>query len=118
MTGASRRSAQGRCAGSGPSTSTTASAATAETPPRCSTSQRRTSPSRALRPVPWPASAAGQIAALRDLAAQAPLGVDEAARRFTGARADLVARHLETLAILGEVQPVGDRRYGVAAAVY
>jgi hypothetical protein len=34
--------------------------------------------------------------------------VDEAASHFAGARRDLVVRHLETLAILGEVNRVGD----------
>ena len=69
-------------------------------------------------PLPWPTTAVGQIAALRDLAAQGPVDVDEALRRFTGARRELVVRHFETLAILGEVQTLDDARYGVAATAY
>ncbi|HEY0971318.1 MAG TPA: DNA methyltransferase [Gemmatimonadales bacterium] len=72
----------------------------------------------AATPPPWPANAVGQIAALRELAATAPVSVDEAVRRFSGARRDLVARHLETLAILGEVAAVGDGRYGVPLGAY
>ncbi|MFO0759161.1 MAG: hypothetical protein U0359_21895 [Byssovorax sp.] len=53
----------------------------------------------------------GQITALRTLVAAGPLTVDEAATRFSGARRDLVARHLETLAILGELHALGDGHY-------
>ena len=66
-------------------------------------------------PVAWPADAVGQITVLRAMAATAPVSVPEAVRRLAGARRDLVARHLETLAILGEVRDVGDGRYAVAA---
>lgn len=67
---------------------------------------------------PWPASAIGQIAALRDLAAVAPISVEEAMRQFAGARRDIVSRHLETLAILGELAPIGDGRYGVPVETF
>ncbi len=53
---------------------------------------------------PWPADAIGQITALRALAVTAPITVDGAVLRFEGARRELVARHLETLAILGELR--------------
>ena len=43
--------------------------------------------------------------------------VEEAARRFGGAPRPIVARQLETLAIPGEVQEMGDGRYGVALVV-
>ena len=60
---------------------------------------------------PWPRDAAGQIAALRNLVAAAPLSAEEAARRFMKAKPEIVARHLETLKILGEVQQSEDGRY-------
>lgn len=62
----------------------------------------------------WPSDAVGQITALRALLTEDTLSVAEATRRFRGARADLVARHVETLAILGEVREVSDGRYAVA----
>lgn len=68
-------------------------------------------------PVLWPTDAIGQISALRQLAATTPISVDDAAARFAGAPKTIVARHLETLAILGEVQELDGGRYGVAAAV-
>ena len=64
---------------------------------------------------PWPADAVGQITALRDLVATAALSVEEAAQRFTGARRELVTRHLETLALLGEVVRDETGRYRLAA---
>jgi hypothetical protein len=53
---------------------------------------------------PWPPDAIGQITALRALAIAAPVTVDGAMLRFEGARREIVARHLETLAILGELR--------------
>lgn len=56
----------------------------------------------------------GQITALRAVVSVGPVGVEEAVRHFSGARGDLVARHLKTLAILGEVQEVATGRYAAA----
>jgi hypothetical protein len=64
-----------------------------------------------LARVPWPGDAIGQITALRALTAARSVTVDEAASHFAGARRDLIERHLETLAILGEVHVVGDGLY-------
>lgn len=64
---------------------------------------------------PWPTDAIGQITALRALVLAKPISVDEATSRFTNARRDLVARHLETLAILGEVLALGGDQYAAAA---
>jgi hypothetical protein len=60
---------------------------------------------------PWPRDAVGQIGALRQLVAAGPLSAEEAAQRFTKAKPEIVARHLETLAILGELQRSEDGRY-------
>ena len=64
---------------------------------------------------PWPKDAIGQITALRALAGAAPVTVDEAAGHFARAPRDLVQRHLETLAIIGELRVVGDGRYAATA---
>jgi hypothetical protein len=68
-------------------------------------------------PAPWPGDAIGQITALRALAFAAPITVDEAMRHFIGAQRDLVLRHLETLAILGELRMVGDGHYTAGPAM-
>ena len=70
----------------------------------------------AAEPAPWPGEAIEQIAALKRLVAARATTVDEAARQFRGARRDLVARHLETLAILGEVRTTEGERYAAPAA--
>lgn len=67
--------------------------------------------------VTWPADAIGQITLLRALAGTAPVTVDAAVRHFTGARRDIVTRHLETLALLGEVVRDDTGRYQLAAGV-
>ena len=72
----------------------------------------------AAAPVPWPADAVGQLTALQQLANAAPISVEEAVKRFTGAKRDIVERHLETLALLGELQRGDDGRYGVPVAAY
>lgn len=65
-------------------------------------------------PAPWPTDAVGQITALRTLTLAGPITVEEAASRFVGARRDLVERHLETLAILGEVMALEGKKYTAA----
>ena len=56
------------------------------------------------------------LTALRALAAAHAISVDEAAGAFEGAKRELVARHLETLAILGEVRDVGAGRFATPVA--
>jgi len=66
----------------------------------------------ALRP--WPATAVEQLQAISALLAQRALTPSEVVARFSGAKRDLVARHLETLAMMGEVTVDRDGRYAVA----
>jgi hypothetical protein len=66
------------------------------------------------QPLPWPTDAVGQITALRQIAAASPVSVDEATSRFAGAPKAIVARHLETLAILGELRAIEGGRYSAA----
>lgn len=67
--------------------------------------------------IAWPKDAVGQITALRQIASESPINVESAFKRFTGAKRDLIERHLETLAILGEVQRLEDGRYAAFAMV-
>jgi hypothetical protein len=67
-------------------------------------------------PVPWPSDAIGQITALRALVLAGPITADEAATRFANARREIVERHLETLALLGEVLVVGGKYTAAAPA--
>jgi hypothetical protein len=55
----------------------------------------------------WPAEAVEQIGAIKRLASSRAVTVDDAVQQFTGAKRDIVARHLETLAILGELRESG-----------
>jgi hypothetical protein len=55
----------------------------------------------------------GQITALRQLAATMPVSVDDAVARFAGATSVIVARHLDTLAHLGQVLQLDGGRYTV-----
>jgi hypothetical protein len=66
---------------------------------------------------PWPSTAVEQLAAVSASVAQAPRSVDEVAAAFSGARKDLVARHLETLAMMGEISLDADNRYRSALRV-
>ena len=59
----------------------------------------------------WPADAIGQITALRDMVISSAISVGEISSRFRGAKPDIVQRHLDTLAILGEAQRLPDGRY-------
>ena len=56
-----------------------------------------------------------EIAALQHVVASTPVTVEEAARSFSGARRNVVARHLETLALMGELRVGSDGRYQMAA---
>jgi hypothetical protein len=60
---------------------------------------------------PWPAGAIEQIGAAKASVAAAPATPAEVADAFAGAPVPLVARHLETLAMVGEVRLLPDGRY-------
>lgn len=74
-----------------------------------------TTPMPTARPA-WPTTVIEQIAALKSLADAGPVGVEDAAARFVGARREIVARHLDILAIMGELQQTPDGRYQALAA--
>ena len=63
----------------------------------------------------WPAGAIEQIAAVKAVVAAAPATAAEAAAAFDGAPAALVRRHLETLAMVGEVRTGHEGRYEAVA---
>jgi hypothetical protein len=62
----------------------------------------------------WPATAVEQIAAIQETLSAEPLTAAQVTARFAGARADLVRRHLETLALMGEVRVEAGGKYAVA----
>ncbi len=53
---------------------------------------------------PWPATAAEQISAVKASLDQVPRTPADLAARFKGAKADVVAKHLDILALLGEAR--------------
>jgi hypothetical protein len=73
---------------------------------------------RSVATIPvWPTSAVDQLAALSALVSRSAVTTDEASANFVGARRDLVQRHLETLALMGEVTLDVDGRYQAARKV-
>lgn len=71
----------------------------------------------AAQPIPWPISAVEQVAALTGLLARGPATLEQAVAAFTGADRRLVARHLETLALMGEATVDTAGRYDRARRV-
>jgi hypothetical protein len=69
-------------------------------------------------PFPFPAAAPEQLAAVRDAIEARPATAAELAATFLGARGEVVARHLETLEVLGELRrdPEGRYRRGAGEA--
>ncbi|HEY3933765.1 MAG TPA: hypothetical protein VGL65_04035 [Gemmatimonadales bacterium] len=69
-------------------------------------------PSEAVKP--WPTTAVDQLAAIGSLLAQRAMTTKEMVAAFDGAKRDLVERHLETLALMGEVTKDADGRYAAS----
>jgi hypothetical protein len=65
-------------------------------------------------PTPWPDSAVAQLTAITALLARGPVTPAVIASAFSGAKPELVARHLETLAIMGEALRRDDGSYVMA----
>lgn len=65
----------------------------------------------------WPTSAVDQLAAISALVSRKSVSADEATASFTGARRDLVLRHLGTLELMGEIVLDTDGRYQSARKV-
>jgi hypothetical protein len=72
-------------------------------------------PTKKLKRPAWPSDVISQIGAIKRLLASDVLSVEDVVGRFTGAKADLVRRHLEILMVMGEVQQNPDGRYQGAA---
>jgi hypothetical protein len=68
----------------------------------------------ASAPPPWPRDAIEQISAIRAIVAQQPRSAEDVSRQFTGARREIVVRHLDTLTMLGEMIRDDSGTYRVA----
>jgi hypothetical protein len=66
---------------------------------------------RTAEPSAWPTVTVEQISALQSVLATGGVTVEAAAKRFAGARRDIIARHLETLALMGEARVAPDGSY-------
>ena len=65
----------------------------------------------------WPGSTIEQIAAIQRCLGRGPASVDEIAASFRGARRDVITRHLETLALMGELRIGSDGAYHLVLRV-
>jgi hypothetical protein len=63
----------------------------------------------------WPSDVISQIHAIKRLLESEALSANDLAARFTGAKAELVRRHLDILEVMGEVMQNPDGRFQGAA---
>ena len=63
----------------------------------------------------WPADVISQIGAIKKLLASQSLTTEEVAKQFTGAKPEIVRRHIDILEVMGEIQKNPDGRYQGAA---
>lgn len=63
----------------------------------------------------WPADVISQIGAIKNLLASDALSLKEIAARFSGAKSEIVRKHLDILLVMGEVQENPDGKYQGAA---
>jgi hypothetical protein len=75
----------------------------------------RAAAAAAAAPAAWPRTAIEQLGAVKGLFATRVLGTSDVIAAFAGADPKLVARHLETLALMGELIRTADGRYSLAA---
>jgi hypothetical protein len=59
----------------------------------------------------WPSSAVEQLTALQGILSTAALTPDEVLAAFTGARREIVQRHLDTLTLMWELRLLPSGRY-------
>jgi hypothetical protein len=90
--------------------------ATSAVPAELALSTTASAKSTASEIIDWPTQAIEQIAAIKRLASAGPVSIDHASAAFRGAKREIVARHLETLAILGEVRAEADGRFVAASS--
>src|SRR5690606_7223398 len=70
----------------------------------------------ALEVPEWPATAVEQITAVQGALAKSAHTIEDMAKQFRGARRDLIGKHLEILALMGEVRRTPDGLYHVVKA--
>jgi len=92
-------------------------APTAESLASTQTEHEIVAPDKAESLRPWPATAVEQLSAIGILVAQRPVTPDDVMSEFKGARRDLITRHLETLALMGEITLDAAGRYQAARKV-
>jgi hypothetical protein len=64
-----------------------------------------------VEPRAWPLTAVDQITAVKSSLTQAAGSVQDVLGRFKGSRRDLVTKHVEILALMGEIRLTEDGAY-------
>jgi hypothetical protein len=75
----------------------------------------RAAAAAAAAPAAWPRTAIEQLGAVKTLFATRVLGTSDVIAALAGADPKLIARHLETLALMGELIRTADGRYSLPA---